>query len=159
MAPINLPSSLHSDTILVVDDEPEHIEWLIDYIEARGLKTIVVNNVSQAIAAASSSQFRGYIVDLNIPMGDWVPTFAIPNDTYEKYRGLLVIKYVRTQGNKGRNVIAYSAHINDLINAEIKVLYSEYIAKGRAKEFKIGVEEMLTKSLGAKSALKSTKKN
>lgn len=158
MATIKLPKQLKSDTILIVDDEPEHIEWLLDYIVAKGLKTIVVNNVSEAITAASDAQFRGYIVDLNIPMGTWSPTFSVPNDTYEKYKGLFVIKYIRTQGNMGKNVIAYSAHINDLIASEIKLLYCEYIAKGRAKEFKLGVQELLSAPLGSTATLSSTRR-
>lgn len=157
MATINLPTKLNDKTILIVDDEPEHIEWLVDYIHAKGLKTLLVNNVSEAISAADSAQFRAYIVDLNIPMGSWTPTFPIPNDSYHKYKGLQVIKYIRTQGNKGRNVVAYSAHINELINSEIKLLYCEYIAKGRAREFKLGVEDILKSPLGHDSTLSSTR--
>lgn len=126
-------------------------------IHSKNLKTIVANNVAEAIEAVNKSQFRGYIIDLNIPMGGWQPAFKAPNAVYDKYMGFYVIKYVRTQGNKGKNVMAYSAHQNDQIVSEISTLYCEYIAKGRAKEFKLGVEEILSQPLGVKSQLGSTK--
>lgn len=157
MAAISLPTTLDSKTILVVDDEPEHIEWMIDYIHAKKLKTLVTNNVAQAIEAVNKSQFRGYIIDLNIPMGGWQPAFKAPSNVYEKYMGFYVIKYVRTQGNKGINVIAYSAHRNEQIVSEIEALYCGYVAKGRAKEFKQGIDDILSLPLGVKSQLVSTK--
>lgn len=157
MANIKLPETLNSSTILIVDDEPEHIDWLIDYIHFKKLKTFVANNVAEAIAAVNKWQFRGYIIDLNIPMGGWLPAFQAPNAVYDKYMGFYVIKYVRTQGNIGRNVMAYSAHNNEQIASEIGTLYCEYIAKGRAKEFKLGVEEILSQPFSAKFQLGSTK--
>lgn len=110
MATLKLPKTLLSTTILVVDDEPEHIQWLLDYIEAKGMKTQLACSVGEAVALAEKNQYRGYIVDLNIPLGNWTSVFKSTSDIYEKYKGFLVIKYVRTQGNLGQNVTAYSAH-------------------------------------------------
>lgn len=156
MATVNLPKILLQTTIMVVDDEPEHIQWLLDYIEAKGMKTQLACNVAEAVALAERNQYRGYIVDLNIPMGNWISTFKTPSDVYEKYRGFLVIKYVRTQGNLGQNVTAYSAHYNEQITGEAKTLYCEYTTKGRVKEFKAEVDKLINTPLASHGVIKST---
>ncbi len=120
------------------------------------MKTQLACNVGEAVKFAESNQYRGYIVDLNIPMGDWIPTFKTTNDVYEKYRGFLLIKYVRTQGNLGRNVMAYSAHYNEQITGEARTLYCEYTAKGRVKEFKTEVEKLIDTPLESHGVIKST---
>jgi len=155
--PVAIPSVLEKSTILVIDDEPEYIEWLIDYLHTKNFKTIVAKNAADAIEKANKYQFRGYIIDLNIPMGNWQPPFKSPAPVYDKYLGLYVIKYIRTQGNKGKNVVAYSAHNNEQITSEIKTLYCEYIAKGNAKAFKLGVDEILKQPFGPTSQIKKTK--
>ncbi|WP_275272428.1 hypothetical protein [Limnobacter sp. P1] len=156
MATVNLPKALLRETILVVDDEPEHIQWLLDYIEAKGMKTQLACSVGEAVALAEKNQYRGYIIDLNIPIGNWTPIFKNPSDIYEKYRGFFVIKYVRTQGNLGQNVMAYSAHYNEQITGEAKTLYCEYTTKGRAKEFKAEVEKLINTPLAPSRVIKST---
>jgi CheY-like chemotaxis protein len=159
MATINLPKVLLSTTILVVDDEPEHIQWLLDFIEGKGMKTQVACSVNDAVAAASENQYRGYIVDLNIPMGAWVPTFQISNGIYEKYKGFYVLKYVRTQGNLGTNVTAYSAHYNEQILAEAKNLYCEYTTKGRVKDFKVEVGKLINTPIPCHGIIRSAQRN
>ena len=156
MATLKLPETLLSTTLLVVDDEPEHIQWLLDYIEAKGMKTQLACSVGEAVALAEKNQYRGYIVDLNIPLGNWTSVFKSTSDIYEKYKGFLVIKYVRTQGNLGQNVTAYSAHYNEQITGEAKTLYCEYTTKGRVKEFKSEVEKLINTPLPSHGVIKST---
>jgi CheY-like chemotaxis protein len=155
MANITLPTILLADTVLVIDDEPEHIQWLLDFIQSRGLKTQIATTVKEAIDFVEKYQFRGYIVDLNIPMGGWAPVFASPGPVYDKYMGFYVIKYVRTQGNKGRNVMAYSAHSNEQIISETDNLYCESTTKGRAKDLKDSINALLSFPLDAGSVLGS----
>jgi CheY-like chemotaxis protein len=157
MGTLKLPNKYDPTRLLLVDDEPEYIYWLIDYIKAKGLEVTLATNVAEAIAAADETQFRGYIIDLNIPIGAWKPAFSVPEELYEKYKGFYAIKYVRTQGNIGKNVIAYSAHYNGEIKSEIGTLYCDYIAKGRAEEFKTGINEILTCPLPEKLQLGSTR--
>ena len=89
-------------------------------------------------------------------MGNWTPVFKSTGDIYEKYKGFLVIKYVRTQGNLGQNVTAYSAHYNEQITSEAKTLYCEYTTKGRVKEFKAEVEKLINTPLASHGVIKST---
>src|ERR1051326_4871217 len=108
---MKIPTVYDEKKILLVDDEPEHLDWLVDYIDSKGFKTTIVTNVKEAIEAAERVSYRAFIIDLNIPFGGWTP----PNNfqvgaTYDEYHGLHILKFVRTQGNAGVRVLAYLAH-------------------------------------------------
>jgi CheY-like chemotaxis protein len=137
-----VPTHYDEKCILLADDEPEHIEWLADYLKGRGFTVQIVVNVKDAIEAVSQKKFRAYIIDLNIPLAGWVP-HAKAKSAYNQYQGLHIIQTVRTQGNPGIRVIAYSAHFNEQITTEIKSLYCEYVVKGRARELKQLLETVL----------------
>lgn len=143
MARINIPVNYHPKRALLADDEPEHLVWLVDFLKVKGFETTVVTNVRDAINSMSSNAYRIYFIDLNIPLGGWQPTIAIASKTYGEYFGLYLLKYIRTQGNNGRRVIAYSAHQNDLIGSEIKRLYCGYVLKGRPRQLKDEIEQIL----------------
>lgn len=50
---------------------------------------------------------------------------------------------IRSQGNAGARVIAYSAHYNDALESEIEKLYCKYIIKGRVRELKQAFDDVL----------------
>jgi len=129
-------------TILVVDDEPEYLEWLYDYLATKGFGVDKAESVAEAIQLADAADYRLYLVDLNIPAGSWGLPSDIPN-VYMQYKGFNVIRYVRNQSQAGRRVVAYSAHENDEIHAAIKNLYCQYVVKGRAKDIKMEIESVL----------------
>lgn len=139
---MKIPDIYDNNAVLIADDEPEHIEWLADYFRAKGFHVTLVTNVAEAIAVTEAKRFRLYVIDLNIPLGDWMPR-GVANETYQGYQGLHIIQWVRTQGNSGKRVIAYSAHYNDQITAAIKGLYCEYVVKGRAQQLKQVISEIL----------------
>lgn len=140
MGPLKIPREKSNDSVLLVDDEPEHLDWLVSFLEAQGLSVCVATNVEEAMREAEKKYHWVYIIDLNIPWGGWVIS---KNLAYENYPGLAIIEAVRTQGNVGSKVIAYSAHINTVIDSEIKRLYSEYIAKGRPIQLKDRLHALL----------------
>jgi len=158
MATVKVPATYDAASFLIADDEPEHLEWLIDYLEARGVKVEVVINVEQAIKAIEAKKFGGYVIDLNIPLAGWEPYVNKTNPAYEHYQGLHIIQMVRTQGNGGAKVIAYSAHFNEQITAEIKTLYCEYFVKGRAHELKNKIDGLLSPSVKTPPASKKAGK-
>lgn len=143
MANLTIPSSYESKSILIADDEPEHIEFLIDYLKSKGYAITFAKNGEEAIRACEKAKHRAYIIDLNIPLGGWNPG-PDPSPAYKRYPGLHIIRAARTQGNSGARVVAYSAHHNDDITTEIKQLYCEYIAKGRAIELKAAIAEIMS---------------
>jgi len=133
----------YADRVLLADDEPEHLGWLVDYFAAKGLTTVTALNVGQALEYADGVDFRCYVVDLNIPFGKWAPTGPKMGATYELYKGLHIAQRVRSLPNSGARVVAYSAHFNDQISAEIKKLYCRYVVKGRPRELKLELAQIL----------------
>ncbi len=133
---MKIPTNYKKDTVFIADDEPEHLEWLFDYLEILGYGVSSASTVEEAIAACDEAKFRAYIVDLNIPFGGWSPPKVSERTVYAEYGGLYIAKYVRTQGNSGARVIAYSAHVNSHITEALSNLYTTYIPKGRPRELK-----------------------
>lgn len=130
-------------SVLLVDDEPEYLDWLRDYLVAKGFHVETALTADDAVRIASSADFRLYLVDLNIPSGGWVPQQPALSAIYDQYKGLQVIRYVRTQSNAGARVVAYSAHENKDIHAAIDKLYCKYVVKGRARDIKSEIEDIL----------------
>lgn len=144
MGTITIPNKFSDREILILDDEPEHIYWLVDYIETKGFSAKIVINAKEAIETIENVEYAGYVLDLNIPLGGWQPNVKSPNSVYDKYRGFYIAKYIRSQGVTGRRVLMYSAHSNDEINHEVSHLYVDYVAKGRAAEFKLAIGQLIS---------------
>lgn len=140
MAALSIPTVYKDKAVLIADDEPEHLEWLVDFLESLGLTVTLALNVEEAMVASQKTWYRIYVVDLNLPLGGWPE----PNSSvFSSYPGFTIIQGIRSQGNDGRRVIAYSAHSNDQIAAEMKRLYTDYIAKGRPIQLKERIRELL----------------
>jgi len=157
MATLKVPRSYSASRILLVDDEPEHLDWLVDYLKAKGYETTITTSVRDSINAIEKTTYRAYLVDLNIPFGGWTPTVDVTAPAYADYHGLYVLKLVRSQGNAGPRVVAYSAHSNEQILAEIKRLYCKYVLKGRPRELKEEIEKLLSRDPKTRKPAKPTK--
>lgn len=140
-------------TVLLADDEPEHLDWLVDYLTRKRCKTLIAKNVKETIEAAEKTDYRLYLIDLNIPFGGWTPPAPSPRGTYDDYHGLYIIRFIRSQGNSGDRVVAYSAHQNDQITGEMQRLYSNYVLKGRPRELKAEIDRLLAHDPRAKKIL------
>lgn len=134
--------SYKSKSVLLVDDEPEYIQWLYDYLVAKGFEVDMAESVSEALELADATTYRIYLIDLNIPAGAWSSPSPI-TEIYSQYKGLNVIRYIRSQGNAGARVVAYSAHENAEIHTAIDNLYCTYVVKGRARDIKAELESIL----------------
>lgn len=140
MEPLAIPRTYQEKGVLIADDEPEHLEWLVDFLESLGFKVTIATDVETAMGACQRSWYRIYVIDLNIPLGGWPePTKSI----FSNYPGFTIIQGIRSQGNDGRRVIAYSAHTNDQINTEMGRLYTDFVAKGRPLQLKERIRELL----------------
>jgi CheY-like chemotaxis protein len=143
MAHLKVPKTYSPKRVLLVDDEPEHLDWLVDYLKQKGLETVVATSVEAAVREIGVDTFRIYFIDLNIPLGNLEAPYTGVSGTFDNYPGLHVIKLVRSQGNSGGRVMAYSAHQNEQIEAEMKRLYSRYVLKGRPRELKREIDGIL----------------
>lgn len=142
MGNLIVPKKYEENSVLIADDERKHIGFLIDFLRARNINVDYARNVGDALALCQEKKYKCYFIDLNIPLGDHVPIIEM-SDIYNAYKGLYIIKMVRSQGVPGRNVIAYSAHYNDDIRSEIDLLYCKYLIKGRVREIKDELNSVL----------------
>jgi CheY-like chemotaxis protein len=143
MVALAVPTEYNDRKVLVADDEREHVQFLLDYLEAKGFEVTFAESATEALAAAEKLRFRAYFIDLNIPFGSGMPAPESVNATYDHYVGLHIIRAIRGQGNSGARVLAYSAHHNEQITTEIDKLYCRYVPKGRARDLKDAFDTVL----------------
>ena len=79
-----------------------------------------------------------------LPKGGAELPRAATDPVYEKYPGLTVADYARQRGHLGRQVIVYSVHDDDAVRAEVVRLGSTYLMKGRPRQFKRELEDVLS---------------
>ncbi|UVK37844.1 hypothetical protein LHFGNBLO_004944 [Mesorhizobium sp. AR10] len=134
-----------SDTIVLVDDEIHNMSWMIDYLEADGVKTVIASNVNDALVVLDKEIYRAVIVDLNIPVLEpIVGSVTAKGDVYGRYPGLYVAYYARNKGHRGKQVVIYSVHRDAAVSEEAARIGCTYIIKGRPKEIKRELEEVLS---------------
>lgn len=56
--------------ILLADDEPIYLGFLIDYLKSKKYEVKLAETADDAITAASTNDYRAYVVDLNIPASE-----------------------------------------------------------------------------------------
>jgi CheY-like chemotaxis protein len=125
------------NSIIIMDDEPYNLEWLFDFLEAKGFEVMTTSNVTEAIDLISTDIYRAVILDLNVP----VPPEAMASvsklgGAYLKYPGLYVAREARNKGYRDRQVIIYSVHRDAEVSEEAAKLGCNYILKGRPIELK-----------------------
>lgn len=136
-----------SDTdVLILDDEPHLLDWLAEYLQAKGYKTTFAVNIAEAIAALTSgTKFRMMILDLNVPApGEYSELLRSRGPTHENYCGLYVAEEARSMGYRGRQVIVYSVHDVEAVRLITNKLNATYITKGRPRAFKTEIDQVLS---------------
>lgn len=135
-----------SNTILVLDDEPHLLDWLDEYLQAKGYKTRFATNIAEAIDALNASEeYRMLILDLNVPApGEYTELLKRKGQIYEAYRGLYVAEQARTHGYRGRQVVVYSVHDIEAVRAVTDRIGVTYITKGRPRAFKSEINDILS---------------
>lgn len=123
-----------ADTILLADDEPYNLGWLVEFIVSKGLKVVNARTVDEAIDSMSKHKYRAVVADLSIPVHDL--SLVAPASPQERYPGLAIADIARTRGHLDRQVIIYSVHDDDIVRAESKRLGCTYLLKGRPRQFK-----------------------
>jgi len=100
--------------VLLVDDEPEFLDWVAEYLEAKGLIVRYATTLPAALAAISESKYRLILVDMNIPALDGVtPALKARTPLVDTYPGLAVAIVARNNGYGAHAVIAYTVHDDD----------------------------------------------
>lgn len=117
---------------LIADDEPFYLEWLDDFLRTKGVESVFVTNIEDAVEALSNEDFRFIVVDLNIPVSAaFEGEVRVSTDLLKTYPGLFLADYARNNGYRTRQVIVYSVHVNEAIKEYVSKLYCTFIPKGR----------------------------
>jgi len=134
-----------SKRVLVLDDEPEYLEWVKDYLEAEGMKVEYVRTLREALKAiAFGGEYRLLLVDMNVPDdGAIEPGIRERTPLVTKYPGLVLAIEARNRGYGAHSVIAYTVHDDDAADAELQRLRCRYVLKGRPEVLKRVVQSSL----------------
>jgi len=118
-------------TVLVIDDEPEYLRWVEEFLRSRQMKVEFKTRLSDAIQAISARDFRLFLVDMNIPSSAEVdPSIRATHPLSMKYPGLAFAIEARNMGYGAHSVIAYTVHDDEGIDAELNKLHARYVLKG-----------------------------
>lgn len=133
------------DTIILIDDEPYHVLWMVDYLESKGYKVIRANYLNTALDYIESEIYRALIIDLNIPVvAPYDKALADRGGAYARYPGLFLAERARNRGYRDRQVVIYSVHRDAEVSEEASKIGATYILKGRPQMIKGEIDDVLS---------------
>lgn len=133
-----------SKVTLLVDDEPEYLGWVVEFLESLGLQCDSARNLSEALAAIEKTEYRLLIVDMNIPAGGAASALTKAHSPVaEKYPGIIVAVQSRNKGYGAHQIIAYTVHDDDAADAELAKLNCRYVLKARPQVLKSVIKASL----------------
>ena len=131
--------------VLILDDEPEYLTWVVEFLEAQNLSVEFVTNLSDAFRAISQTKYRLLLVDMNVPPGTSIsPRLRTLIDSVDTYPGLALALEARNFGYGAHSVVAYTVHDDERIAQDLNRWHCRYVLKGRPDIFKSVVRASLT---------------
>lgn len=137
-------------TVLVIDDQPYELVWLVEFLEAHGYKCEIATTLKDGVARIEASEhdkYRILIVDMEISADGFtgrLPKEVAREKLYRAYPGLSAVQAARNYDYQPSDVLVYSVHQSNEINAEVSLLRCKYILKGRPRR----VKDLLLSMLG-----------
>jgi CheY-like chemotaxis protein len=129
---------------LIVDDQPEFLDYAVEFIEAQGLTVEKATTLPDALTAVTRERYKLVLVDMNIPAIDGItPEIRSRAPIVDKYPGIALAKHCRNIGYGAHSVVGYTVHDDDSIAAELEKLGCRYVLKGRPEAFKHAVKSSL----------------
>ena len=123
--------------VLIIDDEPEFLEWVTEFLESYNCVCEIAENLPKALATLASRRFQLVIIDMNVPANEALSADELKRRPLSKrYPGLAIAAWCRNQGYSARQLFAYTVHDDDALDAELVKLICPYVLKGRPYEFK-----------------------
>lgn len=132
-----------SKAVLLVDDEPYHLQWAMDYLESQTYEVEVAESAEAGVEKLTQWRYRMVIVDLSIPGLRLDPGLVGDETLLKRYPGLIVATYARNHGHTGRQVIVYSVHDDPEVQSYCKRIMTTYLLKGRPRQFKLELDSVL----------------
>jgi CheY-like chemotaxis protein len=134
-----------NNTVLLMDDEPHLVFWIVEYAESKGYDVKQVHNLQEAISELNKNQYRVVVLDLNVPASaDYTKKLQEKGELYMQYRGLYAAEYARTKGHRGKQVVVYSVHDLEEILGVCEKIGVSYLVKGRPRDFKKELDNILS---------------
>lgn len=133
-------------SVLIIDDEPHALNWLVEFLEAQGHQVTVVSDFASAISAVSDKRHVHDLVtvDLMMPiLGPDQARFAAEPIIFSQFPGLYLARAARNAGYGSSKVVAYSVHDRSEIEKEADRIGFDYAVKGRPRDLK----DLLTRRL------------
>jgi CheY-like chemotaxis protein len=132
-------------TVLLLDDEPQYLDWFVDYLEEKGYSVVHATTVDAAVGLLKTSKYRVVVCDLSVPVSDSLgKTISNELALYGKYPGAYVAHLARNLGQRSRQVVVYSVHDRAEIQELANRIGVQYITKGRPRQFKDEIDRILS---------------
>jgi CheY-like chemotaxis protein len=134
-----------NDTVLLLDDEPEYLTWLEEYVSKKGYKTRLVRDLNEAEDELRQWRFRFAIIDLNVPAAGTARAHVDSIDElHRRFPGLYAAELARNLGYRARQIVVYSVHESEEVAVLSRRIGFTYITKGRPRAFKEEVDAILS---------------
>lgn len=131
--------------ILCVDDEPQNIYWISDFLESEGYVVTIVTNLNDAIREINTKRFRALVIDLNIPAAEPLDQeLRREGGVFARFPGLYAARHARNIGFRSRQTIIYSVHQDADVKERAAAMRCTFVSKGRPKAFKEELLEVLS---------------
>ena len=133
------------DQVLVMDDEPELLEWLVEYLSVKGMEVTFAKDIAEGMSALEEGKYCFLVLDLNVPIsGECRAMLSKNGELFLNFPGLYIAQSARTKGYRDRQVIVYSVHDIDEVRAVTDRLRVTYVTKGRPRAFKAEIDDVLS---------------
>jgi CheY-like chemotaxis protein len=128
--------------VLLIDDEPEYLGFLADYFESKDLLIERALNIPESLKQLENKKYKLVIIDMNIP-APGAASELLDNHISKKYPGYKLAEICRNHGYKRHQIIAYTVHDDDALDAELAKLGCRYVLKGRPDILKSVISKSL----------------
>jgi len=134
-----------SKKVLILDDDPEYMAWVYEYLESLDLHPVISRSVDDGLIQLSKEDYRFLLVDMNVPASDGlIATWIDKQPLCKRYPGLILAHEARNRGYGAHSVIGYTVHDDSAAAAELQgKLHCRYVLKGRPQTFKSVVQKTL----------------
>lgn len=134
-----------TDTVLLLDDELYNLAWMVEYLEGKHLTVKSFANANDVVPEIRADIYRLFVVDLNVPIFPPLDLEAQKRgEIYRRYPGLYIALLARNRGYRDRQVLLYSVHRDQAVETEAEILGCTYIRKGRPREMKSELDDVLS---------------
>ena len=133
------------ETILLMDDEPHYLSWLVEYLEAKGYAVDTASNLGEALEKLEPQKYRTIIADLSVPIPSEMHSLVeTEGKAYLEFPGLFIAHHARNMGYRNRQVVVYSVHDSATVTEVATRIRVCYITKGRPKLLKEELDDILS---------------